>query len=163
MANAYRLLLHGCAAIAALALGLVAVLVSFEVVARNIGLGNSPWIVEVSEYSLPLATFLIAPWLLYRNEHVRLDVLLTALPRRVARWLERGADVLGVAICAVFVGYGTKAMLDSATQGAMVLKTLVFPEWWLYLPVPFCFTVLAFEFLRRLFSAGVVAGGARHA
>jgi hypothetical protein len=32
----------------------------------------------------------------------------------------------------------------------MVLKSVVFPEWWLYAPVPLCFGLLSVEFLRRL-------------
>ena len=98
MVHAYRGLLHTCAVIAALLLGVTALLVTGDVVARNVGLGTLPWIVEVSEYVLPLATFLVAPWLLSRNEHVRLDVLLTALPPRVARALGRVGDGVGLAV-----------------------------------------------------------------
>jgi hypothetical protein len=32
----------------------------------------------------------------------------------------------------------------------MIFKSVVFPEWWLYTPVPLCFGLLAIEFLRRL-------------
>ena len=32
----------------------------------------------------------------------------------------------------------------------MVFKSVVFPEWWLYAPVPLCFGLLAVEFVRRL-------------
>ena len=77
LGRAYRGLLRAGAVAAALLLGVLALLVTGDVLARNLGLGTLPWIIEVSEYSLPLATFLVAPWLLHRNEHVRLDVLLT--------------------------------------------------------------------------------------
>jgi len=106
--------------------------------------------VEVSEYSLPLATFLAAPWLLYRNEHVRLDMLLTALPSSIARQLDRLADLIGLAVCAVFVWYGLAVIADSMSLGSLVIKTLVFPEWWLFLPVPVCFSLLGIEFARRM-------------
>jgi len=109
MASTYRGLLHACAVIAALLLGVTALAVTGDVVARNLGLGTLPWILEVSEYVLPLATFLVAPWLLARNEHVRLDVLLTALPSRLARALEGAGNLLGLAVCAVFVIYGARA------------------------------------------------------
>ncbi len=65
---------------------------------------------------LPLATFLVAPWLLRRNQHVRLDALLTALPPGLARVLDRLADAIGLAVCAVFVAYGAKAITSSAQQ-----------------------------------------------
>jgi len=156
--RAYRRLLHALAGAAALLLGAVALLVTADVVARNVGLGAIAWVVEVSEYSLPVATFLVAPWLLQRNEHVRLDVMLTLLPPAAARALERCADLLGVAICAIFVWYGVKLVLDSARHGSMVVKTLTIPEWWQYALVPVCFLLLAIEFLRRLWATAPAAG-----
>ena len=51
---------------------------------------------------------------------------------------------------AVLVLYGVRTILNSAQQGAMVFKSVVFPEWWLYAPVPLCFGLLAVEFVRRL-------------
>lgn len=146
----YARALDACAVVAALLLGVVALLVTGDVVARNVGLGTLPWILEVSEYVLPLATFLIAPWLLRRGEHVRLDLLITGLPPAAGRVLQRVADGLGLAICMVFVVYGAKAVAGSAQQGSMVLKSVVFPEWWLYAPVPPCFALLAVEFVRRM-------------
>jgi TRAP-type C4-dicarboxylate transport system permease small subunit len=163
LGRAYGRLLHAGAVAAALLLGILALLVTSDVVARNLRLGTLPWILEVSEYGLPLATFLVAPWLLYRNEHVRLDVLLTALPARVARALDRVSDVVGLGVSAVFVIYGLRAVTSSAQQGSMVIKSVVFPEWWLYAPVPVCFAFLAVEFVRRLVSGGALEGSGPHA
>lgn len=146
----YRRLLQGLAAAAALLLGTTALAVSADVMSRNLGLGNAPWILELSEYVLPLATFLTAPWLLLRGEHVRLDMLLHALPPRAVRALEAAVSALGVAICAVLVVYGVRTAMDSAAQGAKVFKSVVFPEWWLYAPFAACFALMAIEFLRRM-------------
>ena len=148
--RAYLGLLHAGAVAAALLLGGLALLVTADVVARNLGWGTLPWILEVSEYCLPLATFLVAPWLLARGEHVRVDVVLTILPRRIARALERAADAAGLAVSAVFVAYGIRAITSSVQQGSLVMKSIVFPEWWLFAPVPVSFALLAVEFLRRL-------------
>ncbi|HLS85041.1 MAG TPA: TRAP transporter small permease, partial [Burkholderiales bacterium] len=126
-------------------LGVTALAVTLDVVARNVGLGSLPWILEVSEYVLPLATFLAAPWLLYRNEHIRLDVLLGSLP-----WLRYVVDLVGLAVCGVLVVYGVRTIQNSLAQGSMVFKSVVFPEWWLFVPVPICFGLLAIEFVRRL-------------
>ena len=85
-------------------------------------------------------------------------MLVTLLPRRVARALELAADAAGVAVCAVFVVYGIKAITSSAQQGSLVIKSIVFPEWWLFAPVPLSFGVLAVEFLRRLWAREPLAG-----
>ena len=135
---------------AAIILGAMAVLVTLDVVLRNVGLGTIAWVNEVSEYSLPVATLLVAPWLLHRNEHVRLDVLLVSLPANAARLLEKTCDGLGIAICAVFVWYSIRLIHDSSRIGSMVVKTLAIPEWWQYALVPLSFSLLAVEFARRL-------------
>jgi TRAP-type C4-dicarboxylate transport system permease small subunit len=146
----YVALLQGFAYIAAVIVGLMALAVTFDVLARNLGWANTGWVVEVTEYSLPVATLLVAPYLLYHNQHVRLDALLVALPKRAALVLERSADVAGMMICAVFIWYSLKLIFDSARLGSMVVKTLAIPEWWQYALIPVSFTLLAIEFARRL-------------
>jgi TRAP-type C4-dicarboxylate transport system permease small subunit len=150
MARAYTAALSGLAAVSAILIGLTALAITLDVVARNLGMSTVPWILEASEYMLPLATFLVAPWLLRRNEHVRLDVVLQLARGRLGAALEIASNVVGMLVCAVLVVYGVRTILNSAQQGAMILKSLVFPEWWLYAPVPVCFLLLAFEFGRRL-------------
>ncbi|MFN0301445.1 MAG: TRAP transporter small permease [Burkholderiales bacterium] len=150
MARAYHALVHALAVIAALVLGLVAVLVTVDVLARNLQIGTLPWITEVSEYSLPLATFFVAPWLLHRGEHVRLDIALQRMGRRAALWTERIADLIGLAVCMVFVFYSIRLIDDSMRLGSKIYKTLEIPEWWTYAPVPLSFALLAIGFIRRL-------------
>jgi TRAP-type transport system small permease protein len=146
----YRALIHACGVVAALLFGIVAVLVTLDVVMRNLGFGNLPWIVEVSEYSLPVATFLTAPWLLHNNQHVRVEVLLTAVPARIARWLDQFADLVGLAGSLGLVWYGLQIIGDSRGINALIIKTLVFPEWWLFAPLPIGGALLAIEFVRRM-------------
>ena len=146
----YVLLLQACASVAAVLVGAMALAVTLDVIGRNLGWSNTGWVVEVTEYSLPVATLLVAPYLLHRNEHVRLDIVLAILPRRVSLFLERCADVLGMMICAIFVWYGMRLIYDSAHLGSMMVKTLAIPEWWQYALVPICFFLLAVEFARRL-------------
>jgi TRAP-type C4-dicarboxylate transport system permease small subunit len=153
----YRALIHGCGAVAALLFGIVALLVALDVVLRNLGFGNLPWIVEVSEYSLPAATFLTAPWLLHNNQHVRVEILLTALPPRAARWFDQLADLIGLAGSLGLVWYGLRIIVDSRSIDALIIKTLVFPEWWLFAPLPVGGALLAIEFVRRMMRRAVAA------
>jgi TRAP-type transport system small permease protein len=146
----YRLLLGSFAWVAGVLLGVMALAVTLDVVSRNLGLFPTGWVVELTEYSLPVATLLVAPWLLHRNEHVRLDALLLFLPVEKALFLERCADVMGILICTVFIWYGSQLILDSARLGSMMVKTLAIPEWWQYALVPVSFSLLLVEFVRRL-------------
>lgn len=145
----YQRLMQACGVLAALLLGSVVLLVSYDVIARNLGARSLPWIVEVTEYALPLATFLAAPWLMYRNQHIRLDLLGTILPAALLRRIDRLAALLGGLVSLVIAWYGLAALLDARAAGTLVIKSLVFPEWWLLLPLPLCFALLAIECLRR--------------
>src|SRR5437763_5214058 len=150
LVRAYALLLQAFAYVAAVLVGAMALAVTLDVIGRTLGWSNTGWVGEVTEYSLPVATLLVAPYLLYRNEHVRLDVVLAIVPKRVSLFLERCADVLGMMICAIFVWYGIRLLFDSSRLGSMVVKTLAIPAWWQYALCPVWFALLALEFARRL-------------
>ena len=94
------------------------------------------WANEVSEYSLYLMTLLTAPWLLRRGQHVRLDIILTLVPARAAWLMEAIGDLLGFVVCVVLIRYGFAMSYDSWRLGAITIKNLVFPEWWLLAPLP---------------------------
>lgn len=153
----YQRLMQACGAAAAILVGLIVLLVCYDVIARNLGAHSLPWIVEVTEYALPLATFLAAPWLMYRNEHIRLDVLGASLSRARMAVVDRIAAGFGFAVSAVIAWYGVAVILDARAAGVLVIKSLVFPEWWLFVPVPLCFSLLALECLRRLLRPGARA------
>jgi len=111
--------------------------------------GGFAWANEVSEYALYLMTLLTAPWLLRRGQHVRLDIILTLVPPRVAWLMEAAGDALGFCVSLVLVRYGFAMTADSARLGAITIKNLVFPEWWLLAPLPVAFALLAIEFVFR--------------
>lgn len=151
MQRAHALLMRLCGGIAITTIGLITVMVCIDVMARNLRWGNLPWVTELTEYALPLATLLAAPWLMWRGQHVRLDVFEMVLSPAGRARMERLTAGVGLAISLVLAVYGLLALLDSRRAGSIVLKALVFPEWWLYLPVPIGFGALALECARRLF------------
>ena len=134
---------------AALILLAMVALVTADVVLRNSVSGGIAWANEISEYALYVITLLTAPWLLRRGQHVRIDLVLTFVPVRLAWLMEAVGDVVGFAVCLVMMRYGLKMTLDSAMLGSITIKNLVFPEWWLLWPLPVCFALLAIEFAFR--------------
>jgi TRAP-type transport system small permease protein len=147
---AFARLLDALAALAALILLAMVAMVTADIVLRNIADRGLIWANEISEYALYVMTLLTAPWLLRRGQHVRLDIILTLVPQRVAWLMEALGDVLGFAVSLIMVGYGTAMTLDSARIGAITIKNLVFPEWWLLALLPAAFVLVAIEFVFRL-------------
>lgn len=142
--------MQACGVIAGLLIGFVMLLVCVDVIGRNLGFRSISWTVDVTEYSLPLATLLAAPWLLHRNEHVRLDLFSNTLSERWRVRMERFGALVAALVCVALAWYGVQAMLNARSMGSLVMKDLVFPEWWLFAPLPVLFGLLAVESLRRL-------------
>jgi TRAP-type C4-dicarboxylate transport system permease small subunit len=149
LSNAFAKLLNALAVTAALTLLAMVVMVTADILLRNLTRTGFAWSNEVSEYALYVITLLTAPWLLRRGQHVRVDLVLTLVPARAAWIMEAMGDVIGFAVCLVMMRYGLKMSIDSAVLGAITIKNLVFPEWWLLWPLPVCFALLAAEFAFR--------------
>ena len=150
LSDLYGRLLDGMLAIACLLLLGMTFLTGFDVLLRNIGAGGVPPSNELSEYGLYLTTILAAPGLLRRGQHIRVDILLRALPPRLAWCFEWIGDVVGILCCIYFVWYGVRVTLASYAAGAVSIKTLVLPEWWIFAPLPVCFLMVAIEFIFRM-------------
>mgnify|MGYP001245834922 FL=1 len=146
------LALLGCAVIF-----LMTLMICADVLLRNVrlvpGVYGIAWANEVSEAMLYLVTMLTAPWLLRQGQHIRVDIVLRAVPPRLGWYFEWTADALGLACCLVISWYGARATFASFNAGSMSIKTLITPEWWLLAPLPVAFLLLAIEMgfrMRRL-------------
>jgi TRAP-type transport system small permease protein len=145
----YHRLLAVLAGLAGVIFGLIAVLITVNVVLRSFFSSAIYGLFEAIEFGLLAATFLAAPWVLARNAHVTVDIALMVLPERRRRIVARFTNLLGAALCAVFVYYSMIAALASAARGSMIRTAFVIPEWWVLSVIPFAMTLMMVEFLLR--------------
>ena len=150
LSAAYGRVLDALMLVAAALILAMALAIGGDVLFRNLGTRGLPWSAEISEDILYLVTLLTAPWLLRQGRHIRVDILLRVLPRGLAWALEWAGDLIGFACCLYFVVYGTRIAAQSHASGAVSIKTLVTPEWWLLAPLPAAFALVAVEFLFRM-------------
>jgi TRAP-type transport system small permease protein len=146
----YGRLLNALVVVACLLLLIMTLMIGADVVSRNIGGGGVAVSNELSEDILYLMTLLAAPWLLRQGQHIRVDIILRALPVRVAWVLEWVGDIVGCFCCIYFVWYGWLVTIASYTAGSVNIKTLVTPEWWTLAPLPLGFALLGIEFIFRM-------------
>ena len=150
LSRRYGRVLDAMLGLACLLLLIMTLMIGADVLLRNMGLGGVPPSNELSEDILYLITLLAAPGLLRQGQHIRIDIVLRALPFRVGWLLEWIGDLLGIMCCLFFVWYGARVAADSLANGSLSIKTLVMPEWWLMVPMPIAFTLLAIEFVFRM-------------
>jgi TRAP-type C4-dicarboxylate transport system permease small subunit len=156
-AAAFGKLLEALALLGCAVIFLMTLMICADVLFRNVrvvpGVYGIAWANEVSEAMLYLVTMLTAPWLLRQGQHIRVDIVLRAVPPRMGWYFEWIADALGLVCCLMISWYGVRATLASLKAGSLSVKTLITPEWWMLAPLPAAFLLLAIEMgfrMRRL-------------
>jgi len=151
---AYGRLLEAFALVACALVLSMTVMICADVLLRNVriipGVAGLAWSNEISEAMLYLVTMLTAPWLLRRGQHIRVDVVLRAVPKRLGWAFEWTTDIVGFACCAIITCSGARAALASYEAGSMSIKTLITPEWWLLSVLPVAFLALSIEMIFRM-------------
>ena len=154
LSSLYGRLLAGLSLAGCAVLFLTMLVICADVLLRNVrivpGMLGVSWANEVTEYALYFITMLTAPWLLRQGQHIRIDVLLRAIPHRLAWVCEWAVDATALLCCLTMAYYGVKAVLSSHAIGGTVVKVLSVPEWWLLAPLPAAFMLLAIEVLFRM-------------
>lgn len=152
--RAYGKLLEAFALVACALIFGMTLMICADVFLRNVrivpGMVGIEWANEISEGMLYVITMLTAPWLLRRGQHIRVDIVLRAVPKRVGWLFEWLVDTLGLACCLLIAWYGARAALASFQAGSVSIKTLVTPEWWLLSVLPVAFLALSVEMLFRM-------------
>src|SRR5713226_1121300 len=87
LSEAYGKLLSALALVACAMLFFMTLMICGDVLLRNTsivpGLRSIAWSNEVSEATLYLVTMLTAPWLLRQGRHIRVDVVLRIVPKKL--------------------------------------------------------------------------------
>lgn len=112
---------------------------------------NAPilWVVEISEVILLYITFLGAAWLLRREGHVRIDMLLTRLPPKPQVLLNIITSTIGVLMWLALTWYSIVVTLDLFQRGVLTPTVLHLPRFAIILIIPVGSLLLAIQFLRR--------------
>ena len=150
----YGKVLEVLAGLACVMVFVMVIVICLDVLLRNVALiptmRGLDWSNDLTEAMLYLITMCAAPWILRQGQHIRVDIILRAIPRRTAWYCEWFADAVGLFCCLTMVWYGAKMTIASYTSGAMTVKTMVTPEWWLLIPLPIAFALLSIEMLFRM-------------
>src|SRR2546423_3394894 len=119
---AYGRLLAALALLGAALILAMTAMICVDVLLRNVriipGMVGLEWSNEISEAMLYLITVLTAPWLLRQGQHIRVDIILRAVPKPVGWGFEWLGDTLGLACCATMAWYGARAAFASFNAGS---------------------------------------------
>lgn len=150
LAKAYGRVLEVCGVIAALLVFAMTALIVADVVLRNVFRVTLPASVELTEYAMFFASAFAAPWLLRRGQHIRVDIVVMRAKPFTAWLMEVACDLIGLALSLLMSWYSIAMVLRSWRGETLVVKNLIFAEWYILWPLPVMFVLLAVEFVFRL-------------
>lgn len=159
--RAFSLLLVALAGVAAAIFAAIAVLVPLNVLLRNAFDTTLYGLLDAVEYGLLAATFLAAPWVLSKNAHVSVDLVVAALPPAATRIVTAISYTIGALVSAVFLWFAVEALLPSIARGTMIRTAFTIPEWWVLSIAPVGMALIVVEFLRKLVREGLGGSTAR--
>lgn len=154
----FHRLLVALAALVAISIGLIAVLISLNLLLIKMQWGSIWWLYEGVEYALYMGAFLGAPWVLQKGAHVRVDVIVSALSPDASKRLEVIMDVFGALLCLFLCYYGMRAGVSEFQDGTLPDKDLRIPNWYMMVVYALSFLLLAVEFALRIRRAGSTEG-----
>lgn len=109
------------------------------------------WVVEISEYSLLFITFLGTAWVLKRDGHVKMDLVLTRLNPRAQLVMNTITSTVGAIICLALTWYGARATWNAFQLGLYVMSILEPPRAVIFAIIPIGCFLLSIQFLRIIY------------
>jgi TRAP-type C4-dicarboxylate transport system permease small subunit len=144
----YDALLYGMAWCAAALIVAMMVVITLDVVLRNLGYQSSAHFFTFTEYALLVVPCLGAPWLVREKGHIYVEILLSYLDRRRRAGLRLAIGVVCVLVCVVLAWYGFEVTLRDFAANEKDVRSLDMPRWIVLGFVPLSFAMMALEFLR---------------
>jgi TRAP-type C4-dicarboxylate transport system permease small subunit len=124
------------------------ILLIFSMVSISMGVASRylfdwpmAWVTEITEYILVHITFLVAPWVLKREGHVTMDLVLNRLSPRTQSMFNMITYAMSAIVCFILFGSGVRVTWD-------LYRTRYFTPTVLELPK---FAVIAVIFIGSLF------------
>ena len=150
LAKGYDAVVYGMAIVAAFLMAAMMVIITLDVVFRNLGYQSSAHFFTFTEYALLIVPCLGAPWLAREKGHIYVEILLNSLPPAGRRMMIWAIGLFCIAVCLTIAWYGLQVTIHDYLQAEKDVRSLDMPRWMLVVWIPLSFLMMALEFARFL-------------
>jgi len=133
--------------ISGIVLGLVTLLVCTDIVMRYFINKPIQGALESSEYGLLFLTLLAAAWLVRKEKHVRMELLVHKLKPTTQAYINGITSIVCALICGIVTYYGVLVVIDRFQTGHRLTTTLEPLSYPLMSIIPLCFFLLIIQFI----------------
>lgn len=128
---------------------LVMMSIALDVVMRYFFGRPQIWVLETTEISLLYITFLASAWVLKKERHVKMDLLLNRLSPSAQALCNGITSIVGSIICFIISWYGTLFTWDQLVRNVRRETLLNIPNGPIVVIIPIGCFLLLIQFLRR--------------
>ena len=144
----YDAVLYGMAGVAAFLMAAMMVVITLDVILRNLGYQSSAHFFTFTEYALLIVPCMGAPWLAREKGHIYVEILLMSMSVRMRARFTMLIGLICVAVCLVIAWYGFDVALRDYLQNEKDVRSLDMPRWMVVGWIPLSFLMMAVEFAR---------------
>lgn len=139
-----------CACLGAVLLFGIAAIICLEVITRALGGASQLWVIEVSEYALLFITFLGAPYLLEKNMHVVIDLVVNNISHKPKLWLQGLNASIGFLVCITLTIVGIMVVIEQYQVGVREITVMRPLSWWITAALPLGTGLMSIQFLDQI-------------
>jgi len=150
VAKSYDAIVYGMAFIAAFLMAAMMVVITLDVVLRNLGYQSSAHFFTFTEYALLIVPCLGAPWLAREKGYIYVEILLNSYGPKTRARMTVVIGLLCIAVCLVIAWYGFQVTWRDFVQNEKDVRSMDFPRWMVVGWIPLSFLMMAIEFARFL-------------
>lgn len=143
----------GMAGIGCIIVVCIFTMIVIDVTMRTVGFTPPSFTLTIVEYALLYFTMCAAPYLVRNKGHVFIEAFISILPVPVRRVLEKIVYLACVLASILFTYLSAQLLIEALQSGQMDVRGIDMPYWTLFIPMPFGFGLVAYEFGRYLFGS----------
>lgn len=125
--------------------------VSLAVSARYFFGYTTVWVLELNEFALLYITFLSAAWVLRRERHVIMDIVIQRLNLRIQHIINLATSIFCSCVCLCIMWFGVRLVWQHIQAGRMLTEGIRLPSAVILFVIPFGFLLLFIQFFKRAY------------
>ncbi len=127
--------------------------VIYDVVARLAFRAPTLWVIDINEYMLVYLTFIPAAWILLKDGHVKVEILISRFRPQAQRVTGFITDLMGLLYCVILTWQGWLVAWEAYQHDYRFSTALSAPQFPVFVIIPIGSAWLGLAFLARLWTS----------
>ncbi len=139
------------AVVTGLILVFITLSIGYSIFVRLVNIPGPIWVVQFNEYAMLFAPFLGTAWLLSRDKHISVQMLVQRLGKPARKILDLAHSLVGMGLCATLCWFGIFTTWEQFERKVIDVQAVDLPIAYILAVIPLGFFLLFLQFTRKFF------------